>query len=310
MVSIIAVVLLGVAAVQASSALVSKQSITALTASQIDSLTQYAYFASAAYCNPSTILSWTCGVDCANNSDFEPVASGGDGVDVQYWYVGYKRSLNAVIVAHQGTTPSKILPLLTDADAILGGLDPSLFPGLPSDIAVHQGFRDDQSMTASDILSSVQTALSKYGTSSVTLVGHSLGAALSILDSVYLPLHLPSGTTFQAILFGLPRVGNQAFADYVDGNLNLTHVNNLKDPIPIMPGMFMGFVHPAGEVHITDSSEWVACPGQDNPSTQCIVGDVPNIFEGDEKNHDGPYNGSISLSKDVSYASQKQIVSD
>ena len=31
--------------------------------------------------------------------------------------------------------------------------------------------------------------------------------------------------------------------------------------------------------------------GQDNPSDQCIVGDVPTIFNGDESDHDGPYNG-------------------
>lgn len=31
--------------------------------------------------------------------------------------------------------------------------------------------------------------------------------------------------------------------------------------------------------------------GQDNPSDLCIVGDVPNIFEGDESDHDGPYDG-------------------
>lgn len=31
--------------------------------------------------------------------------------------------------------------------------------------------------------------------------------------------------------------------------------------------------------------------GQDNPSTLCIVGDVPTIFQGNETNHDGPYDG-------------------
>ena len=31
--------------------------------------------------------------------------------------------------------------------------------------------------------------------------------------------------------------------------------------------------------------------GQDNPSTECIVGDVPNIFDGDLSDHDGTYNG-------------------
>ena len=78
----------------------------------------------------------------------------------------------------------------------------------------------------------------------------------------------------------------------------------------------MGYVHPSGEVHIMDNNEWVSCPGQilfiyfpkqrkekayltghnlnigqDDPSTQCIVGDVPTIFQGDSKDHVGPYNG-------------------
>ncbi|KAH0836869.1 Alpha/Beta hydrolase protein [Lanmaoa asiatica] len=214
MTSIFTAALLGVAGLQASPALVSRQSITTLTTSQIDAFTPYTYFAAAAYCAPSTTLSWTCGDSCANNTGFEPVASGGDSNGIQYWYVGYDPSLDTVIVAHQGTNTTQILALLTDLDIILGGLDSSLFPGLPSDIKVHDGFRNEQSLTASDILSSVQTTISKYGTSSVTLVGHSLGAALSLLDSLYLPLHLPSGTTFQTILYGLPRVGNQAFADY------------------------------------------------------------------------------------------------
>lgn len=90
----------------------------------------------------------------------------------------------------------------------------------------------------------------------------SIGAAITLLDSVYLPLWLPEGTTFQTIGYGLPRVGNQAFADYVDANLHLTHINNEEDPIPICPGMFLGFVHPAGEVHIRDSGMWAACPGK------------------------------------------------
>lgn len=34
-----------------------------------------------------------------------------------------------------------------------------------------------------------------------------------------------------------------------------------------------------------------AAEGEDNPSNQCIVGDVPNIFEGSESDHDGPYDG-------------------
>lgn len=272
-------------------ALTTRQSITGLTTSQIDSYTPYTYYASAGYCTAAQTLAWDCGTNCQANSDFLPVASGGNGDSVQYWYVGYDPSLDTVIVAHQGTDPSEILPLVTDADFFLTSLDSSLFPGISSDIEVHNGFMNAQASTATEVLTAVQTTMSKYGTTTVTVVGHSLGAAISLLDSVYLPLHLPLGTSFQTITYGLPRVGNQAFANYVDANLHLTHINNKEDPIPILPGMFLGYVHPAGEVHIEDSGEWAACPGQDNPSTQCIVGDVPTILQGDESDHDGPYNG-------------------
>ena len=176
--------------------------------------------------------------------------------------------------------------------------------------------------TASQILSAVQETLSTKGTSSVTVVGHSLGAALALLDGVSLSLRLPSATV-TVYGYGMPRVGNQAFADFVDSQLGgrVTHVNNEKDPVPIVPGRFLGFHHPSGEIHIQDSGEWDACPGafpslclclclflvwcgsidrvltlrnysgQDNTSNLCIVGDVPTIIEGDTSDHDGPYAG-------------------
>jgi len=123
----------------------------------------------------------------------------------------------------------------------------------------------------------------------VTLVGHSLGAAIALLNGIYLKHNLPD-ISIKVIGYGLPRVGNQAFADYVDANIVLKHINNMKDPVPTMPPLFMGYRHPSGEYHITETSTWVACPGQDNPSTSCIVGDVPDIFVGNVLDHYGPYN--------------------
>ncbi|KAF8141368.1 Alpha/Beta hydrolase protein [Boletus edulis] len=291
MFSVLAAALLGVTAVRANPSLSARQSITALTTSQIDSFTSYTWYASTAYCTPSQTLAWNCGANCEANPNFKPVASGGNGDSVQYWYVGYDPSFDTVIVAHQGTNPEEFEADLTDADFFLTNVDSTLFPGISSDIEVHDGFADDQASTATEVLAAVQQTMSEYGTTSVTMVGHSLGAAISLLDSVYLPLWLPAGTTFKTITYGLPRVGNQAFANYVDANLHLTHINNEEDPIPICPGMFLGFVHPSGEVHIEDSGEWASCAGQDNPSTQCTVGDVHYIWDGNLNNHDGPYNG-------------------
>ena len=117
--------------------------------------------------------------------------------------------------------------------------------------------------TASNILAIVQNTLSMKNTSSVTVVGHSLGGALALLDGIFLSLQLPKSVTVKVISYGMPRVGNQAFANLVDSQLSglVTHVNNQEDPIPTVPGMFLGFHHPSGEVHIQDSDAWDACPG-------------------------------------------------
>ena len=162
---------------------------------------------------------------------------------------------------------------------------------------MHQGFANEHAKTAQTILTAVNTLLSKNSGSSVVVTGHSLGAALALLELVFLPLHVPSGTRVRAITFGMPRVGNEAFANYVDATHSgqLTHINNKEDVVPIVPGRFLGYVHPSGEVHIQDSGSWVACSGQDNPSNLCIVGDVPTVFQGNLSNHDGPYDDGIVM---------------
>ena len=147
------------------------------------------------------------------------------------------------------------------------------------------------------ILAAVLTLLNQHSGSSLVVIGHSLGAALALLDSVYLQLHVPAGTSLTVISYGMPRVGNAAFANYVDATLsgNLTHINNKKDLVPIVPSRLLGYVHPAGEVHIQASGAWDACPGHDNPSNLCIVGDVPTVFEGELSDHDGPYDDGIVM---------------
>jgi hypothetical protein len=157
----------------------------------------------------------------------------------------------------------------------------------------------------------VLALLEQHDASSVVVTGHSLGAALALLDSVYLPLHLPAGARVSMVGYGMPRVGNRAFADYVDAmrgssadsdstTATVTHVNNKKDPIAIVPGRFLGFAHPAGEVHIIQGgsgsgSSWVSCPGHDNPSRLCSVGDVSNVIQGNILDHLGPYDDGIFM---------------
>ncbi|KAJ7915125.1 alpha/beta-hydrolase [Mycena leptocephala] len=275
-----------------------RQAITALTSAQISAFKPYSFYSAAAYCLPTSTLAWNCGVNCAGaNPGFRPIASGGDGAAVQFWFVGVDTTLGTVIVSHQGTDSGQILALLTDADFFLGGLDPTLFPGLSSSIEVHSGFANEHAKTATLVLAAVQKGLSQFDVKKVTLVGDS--AALSLIESVYLPLHI-TGVTFRTIVYGMPRVGNQAFADHASIGNTVTHINNKlvfnhlnvgSHLILTILGRFLGFHHPTGEIHIQDSGVWDTCPGEDNTSDLCTTGDVSNIFEGETGDHVGPYGG-------------------
>jgi hypothetical protein len=88
---------------------------------------------------------------------------------------------------------------------------------------------DGISRTAKQVLSAVQTTIAAHGATRVTTVGHSLGAfifeliffserilllidlfgligaAISLLDAVYLSLHIPN-VTVEMIGYGMPRV--------------------------------------------------------------------------------------------------------
>jgi triacylglycerol esterase/lipase EstA (alpha/beta hydrolase family) len=73
-------------------------------------------------------------------------------------------------------------------------------------VQVHNGFRDSQARSAPAVLAAVQSALAQTGTSSVAVVGHSLGAAIALIDSLYLSLQLGTSVNVRTIGYGMPRV--------------------------------------------------------------------------------------------------------
>ncbi|CAE6496700.1 unnamed protein product [Rhizoctonia solani] len=263
--------------------------VTPIGAATIASYSPYVNFAAATYC--SGTATWSC-TACKRVPGFVPYATGGDGNGVQYWYVGWWPSGSSVVVAHEGTDPTKLLSVLTDADALFGKLDTALFPGVPSSVQVHSGFRDAHASTAAAVLAAVKKIIAEKGATKVTLVGHSLGGAIAALDALYLKLNLPSTVSIKAVTYGQPRVGNQEFANLMDQKVtDFSRITNLKDEVPIVPGRFLGYHHFSGEKHIESTGVWNACGGQDNTSTDCSTGAVPDIIQGNLIDHLGPYEG-------------------
>ncbi|KAJ1306381.1 hypothetical protein OPQ81_007386 [Rhizoctonia solani] len=234
-------------------------SVTPINAATIASYAPYANFAAATYC--SGTADWSC-TACKRVPGFVPYATGGNGNDVQYWYVGWWPAGSSVVVAHEGTDPTQLLSVLTDANALFGNLNPTLFPGVASAVQVHSGFRDAHASTASVVLAAVKKVIAERAATKVTLVGHSLGGAIATLDALYLKLNLPSTISIKAVTYGQPRVGNQEFADLIDQKItDFSRITNIEDEIPIVPGRFLGYHHFSGEKHIKYTSEWYACAG-------------------------------------------------
>ncbi|KAN0109080.1 Alpha/Beta hydrolase fold, partial [Russula decolorans] len=184
---------------------------------------------------------------------------------------------------------------LTDLKVLKARLDPSIFPNIPNGIEVHSGFADEHAKTTGYVLQAVDSLLQMYPRTMVTVIGHSLGAALALLDGVRLRLLLAPTTDIRVVTYGMPRVGNQDFVSFVDTILSgrVEHINNKHDPIPIMPAIAFGYHNVLGEIHVQETGEWIECPGKDNPDPRCIVGAVPSLIQAQFSDHSGPYNNRV-----------------
>ncbi|KAH9937882.1 lipase [Epithele typhae] len=248
---------------------------TAMTDAQMAAIKPYVFYESATYCRASTLVpNWNCGAWCDANPDFKPVAAGGDNSGTQplrlvEGFVGYDPKTQEVVVSHQGTDLRSIEQLIEDFNLVFTNLDSTLFPGMSSDIKVYKGFQDafKKRVSATDTLAAVQKAMSTFNTKKVVATGHSLGSAMALLESLYYHLNLPDANV-RFFGTGLPRVGNQAFADFIDAApLSASFLTNARDIFP----------RPAPE-------------RQENGDQHCSVGEV-SLLHQNVSAHNGPYGG-------------------
>jgi len=253
-----------------------------------------ALFTAMAYCPTSNVLAQNCGPICDQLKGIEILTAGGDNGAIPDFYVAFDPTTSAVVVAHQGTDPENFYSDLNDLEFALVDLNNANFPQAPSGAQVHDGFQATFERTSDAILSNVTAALKSKNTNKLTVVGHSLGAAIAVMDAVRLRQTLDSSVEMTTTVFGLPRGGNQDWADFVDAQLGntLTHVSNKNDPVPTVPPRFLDFQHPSGEAHINSDDSVVSCPGQENDGCS----DADSLFEISIPDHLGPYFGSISMS--------------
>lgn len=259
-----------------------------------------AQFSRVAYCPSAAVMSWQCGQPCQSlGNGIEVLHAAGDDALIPQYFIAHDPATQSIVVAHQGTHTSSILSILNNVQIDLVNLNSTRFPGADANIRVHDGFQKTFERTADDVLSRVQAALVSKGAKKVLVTGHSLGAAVAMMDAVMLKKYVNASVEIKATLFGLPRGGNVAWANFIDATLSntMTYISNQNDPVPTLPPQFLGYQQPAGEVHIRavgsdgEPTNIVACGGQENQN--CSEGN--SMFSISLMNHIGPYPGNVSF---------------
>ena len=84
---------------------------------------------------------------------------------------------------------------------------------------VHQGFYNAYLGVQSQVYSGLKTALASCPGCEIRCTGHSLGAALATIAAADLVQNFKTSSHITLYNFGSPRVGNQAFATWLQGQV-------------------------------------------------------------------------------------------
>ncbi|KAH9991157.1 hypothetical protein BJV77DRAFT_1118723, partial [Russula vinacea] len=183
---------------------------------KIDKLSPYSHYAAAVKCSPQSVAGWNCGANCVANPTFQLLMNGGDGSEVQFWFVGYHQYLDTIIVAHQGIDQKTSRILLYRFESALDESRRVPFPSISTTIQVHKGFAEEQSnaiLTAAEVLEAVNILIGEHPSATVATVGipsaqHSLWSMVSISDCSWSWTPVSESES--------SGMANEDFANYVD----------------------------------------------------------------------------------------------
>ncbi|KAL4402212.1 lipid metabolic protein [Malassezia pachydermatis] len=191
----------------------------------------------------------------------------GDGGDTQQRVNLYHSDSLGIAVAIQGTNISSLKSIVDDALLFSEKPDWRYRKYVPDDVVVMNGFQEGYQDVVDDVFVNVHKYMQLKNEERVTIIGHSLGAAIGLILAVDFDNRLDKGIT-GSYLFGLPRVGNPAFANYVDARLGkkLHWAVNGRDWVPTVPPRVLGYQHPSNYIWINpgNSTHWKLYPGQEN----------------------------------------------
>lgn len=190
----------------------------------------------------------------------------GDGNMKQHCLIYHSQSLG-VTVSFQGTNGSSLVSTLHDFDILPVPADARYRKYMPDSVRFMDGFQRAYTDLVDVMFEKVKEYKKALNETRVSIVGHSLGAAIGLIASVDVEHRMDDGL-YRTYLFGLPRAGNVAWANHVDKTIGkkLHWVVNGRDWVPHVAIRIAGYQHPSNYVWIypANSTIWKLYPGQEN----------------------------------------------
>jgi len=185
---------------------------------------QYARLAGAAYCDPESLKTWSCGAKCQPfNVTNVQVCHG----DTTYSYVG--RWDDRCLVGFEGSWD----PLSWITDASFKEIT-TPWPGC-TNCQAHSGFSAEWFSHKQCVIKALNKIGCNAGHSEIYTTGHSLGAAVNVFAMA--DLEELGWKVAESYDFGRPRVGDQAFASFIEKKFagRSWRVVHHIDPVPHLP---------------------------------------------------------------------------
>ncbi|KIL59894.1 hypothetical protein M378DRAFT_26795 [Amanita muscaria Koide BX008] len=159
-------------------------------------------------------------------------------------YIARDDEKKELIIALRGS--ASVVDFLLDAQLVLV---PFMVPGIlqtppDSKLCVHSGFLFDWNTVALEVITILKQQLHSHRSYSLVTVGHSLGGALATLAAITLKLKFPEQKV-RTYSYGSPRVGNAAFAEFVNRHLgkDAFRVVHTNDGVPTIMPTSLGYHH-------------------------------------------------------------------
>lgn len=246
-----------------------------LTDAEFQRYKRMAQWSAASYCSEPSLLNWSCGPRCSGLTENTRVAlyfksAITDTVGFIATYVDMEREEDVIVIAFRGS-----VTFTNWVENLKFNKEASPWPDSSNPGArVHSGFLDSYADIASSIRAVIVMLLRRYPEARVLVTGHSLGGAVATLCAADLKYHLGQASKVELVTFHSPRVGNEAFASFINFIFKTSETNpeggtyftrrftNKDDPMVHLPPSFLYFQHLNQEVWVNLEDETRACdPG-------------------------------------------------